>query len=300
MKLTLQITASAQTLAAILANLPDDATVDGPNAPSTSTGTGTPVESASTPSAPNMAAPTPTAPSQPMMPQPTPSPVSAPLAPAGSGESGGTANNADDDEGDAADGTPDRDANGLPWDERIHSKGKNRLNADGTWRKRRGVDDATVAAVEAELRGGGQPAPAPQMQVPQQPIPLPPTLPNTQPSAPPVMAAPMPQPAPAPAPAPMPQPAPAPMQEAVNAAMGMPTPQPTGSLDFMGVMQHLGPKFQERDANGQPLLHADYLAAVAAEVGTAFGQQLNAFTDIQQNQQMVDYAVQIFARDGKW
>jgi len=47
------------------------------------------------------------------------------------------------------------DSAGLPWDDRVHSSSK-ALNADGTWRKRRGVTDETVAAVEAELRG--QPA----------------------------------------------------------------------------------------------------------------------------------------------
>jgi hypothetical protein len=51
------------------------------------------------------------------------------------------------------DTAPEHDAVGLPWDERIHA-GSKVLNADGTWRKRRGVDDKTVAAVEAELRGG--------------------------------------------------------------------------------------------------------------------------------------------------
>lgn len=44
------------------------------------------------------------------------------------------------------------DKTGLPWDGRIHSRGRS-MNADGTWRAKRGVDDATVAAVVAELRG---------------------------------------------------------------------------------------------------------------------------------------------------
>lgn len=44
------------------------------------------------------------------------------------------------------------DKRGLPWDERIHSGGENRLNADGTWRKKRGLNDpALIARVEAEL-----------------------------------------------------------------------------------------------------------------------------------------------------
>lgn len=44
------------------------------------------------------------------------------------------------------------DKTGLPWDARIHSRGRS-MNSDGTWRAKRGVDDATVAAVVAELRG---------------------------------------------------------------------------------------------------------------------------------------------------
>lgn len=44
-----------------------------------------------------------------------------------------------------------RDKNGLPWDERIHS-GSKTINADGTWKKRKGVSDTIVDAVTAELR----------------------------------------------------------------------------------------------------------------------------------------------------
>lgn len=74
------------------------------------------------------------------------------------------------------DAPPATDKNGLPWDERIHA-GTKALNGDGTWKKRRGVDDATVAAVTAELTG----------------------------------AAPQPEPTPAPTPAPTPEPTPAPV-----------------------------------------------------------------------------------------
>lgn len=51
------------------------------------------------------------------------------------------------------------DSAGLPWDERIHSSSKNTV-ADGTWRRKRGVDEALVASVEAELRAlvGNAPA----------------------------------------------------------------------------------------------------------------------------------------------
>ncbi len=43
------------------------------------------------------------------------------------------------------------DAQGLPWDARIHAESKNKI-ADGTWRKKRQLDPALLAQVEAELR----------------------------------------------------------------------------------------------------------------------------------------------------
>jgi hypothetical protein len=43
------------------------------------------------------------------------------------------------------------DKDGLPWDARIHASSKAK-NADGRWRGKRGVDDAVVTQVTAELR----------------------------------------------------------------------------------------------------------------------------------------------------
>lgn len=43
------------------------------------------------------------------------------------------------------------DANGLPWDERIHAGTKGR-NKDNTWTYKRGVDKALIPQIEAELR----------------------------------------------------------------------------------------------------------------------------------------------------
>lgn len=63
------------------------------------------------------------------------------------------------------------DKNGVPWDERIHSSSKeNRLNADGTWRAKRGVDKAYAKRIEAQLlaaRSATPPAaPAPAAAAP--------------------------------------------------------------------------------------------------------------------------------------
>lgn len=52
------------------------------------------------------------------------------------------------------DNTPvvELDAEGLPWDARIHGKAKKQTVKEKTWKKIKGVDKAVVAQVEAELR----------------------------------------------------------------------------------------------------------------------------------------------------
>lgn len=72
---------------------------------------------------------------------------------------------------------PSVDAAGLPWDARIHSESKATV-ADGTWRKRRGVDPELVKQVEAELRGevpaaADIPAPPAPAVIPPPPAPIP-------------------------------------------------------------------------------------------------------------------------------
>ena len=59
--------------------------------------------------------------------------------------------NEDDDQGAPAADATGADADGLPWDERIHAPSKGQ-NKDGTWRKKKKLEDAFVAGVEAELR----------------------------------------------------------------------------------------------------------------------------------------------------
>lgn len=45
------------------------------------------------------------------------------------------------------------DADGLPWDARIHSTSRKKTVKDNKWKKLRGVDPALVVTVEAKLRG---------------------------------------------------------------------------------------------------------------------------------------------------
>lgn len=49
---------------------------------------------------------------------------------------------------------PETDANGMLWDERIHTSTKTQTK-DEVWKRKRGVDDETFNAVTAELQGGG-------------------------------------------------------------------------------------------------------------------------------------------------
>lgn len=61
------------------------------------------------------------------------------------------------------------DAEGMPWDERIHASTKTKT-AVGLWTKKKGVDDMTKAAVTKELR---ELYPAPQAAAPVAPAPAP-------------------------------------------------------------------------------------------------------------------------------
>lgn len=62
------------------------------------------------------------------------------------------------------------DKSGLPWDARIHSSPPSTIK-DGTWRRKRGLDEATEQAVIAELRQVmGAPAPAAAQVVPPPPL----------------------------------------------------------------------------------------------------------------------------------
>lgn len=66
---------------------------------------------------------------------------------------------------------PSVDVTGLPWDERIHAANKG-TNADGRWRKKKGLNDAAfIGRIEAELRNAA-PAVAPAASAPVPPPPV--------------------------------------------------------------------------------------------------------------------------------
>lgn len=181
--------------------------------------------------------------------------------------------NDDDENAPVNSDAPAIDADGLPWDERIHAPSKSQ-NKDGTWRKKKKLDDAFIASVEAELKAGVQ-TPAPVAPMPDvAPVTVPPVMPpvDQQPPAPVQQTAP-------------PTPAPAPVAE---------------GMDFHTFMQHLSAQMQKRDDAGQPMVNADYLAKITAEIAGAFQTQLTAITDIAAQPNMITYAVQLLQRDGKW
>jgi hypothetical protein len=72
--------------------------------------------------------------------------------------------------------TANTDADGLPWDERIHASTRS-MKADGTWTRRRGISDETYDAVMAELRAsvaaGTDVGEAQELPVIQEPTPEP-------------------------------------------------------------------------------------------------------------------------------
>lgn len=78
------------------------------------------------------------------------------------------------------------DKDGLPWDSRIHVESRNK-NSDGRWRKKRSIDAAVCAQVEAELR---QLMGAPAAPLAPAPTPAQPAAPVTTPTA--TVAAPVP------------------------------------------------------------------------------------------------------------
>jgi hypothetical protein len=218
----------------------------------------------------------------------------APAAAAGEDEDNAPANTA----------APAVDSTGLPHDERIHSKAKTVTDA-GAWRKRKGVADSLVTAVEAELRARGavpqQPAFAPPPQV-TQPVAMP--MPPMQPQQ-------MPQPGYPTGPGYPQQPGnvqPGPLaatlpyqpQPPVQQPQQQPAPQP-GTVDFNGFMQHLTGKMAQPAPDGSGMLvDAAYLQRVVGEISAAFQTQLTVITDISANPQMIGYAIQLMQRDGKW
>lgn len=190
-----------------------------------------------------------------------------------------------DDEGVAATGT--HDSSGLPWDERIHASTKT-INKDGTWKKRKGVQQVDVDAVEAELRASSVPVAVSDL------VPVTGNIAGTLPPIPEGYAA-LPHPSGTavlpPGAAPVAQPvAPAPLPPPPAA----PVPQPTINRDFQGLMQHISLLYRH-----EKLTDSHYPnAKIIPRINQAFQSQVETITDIAGNDNMVEYAWQCLEVDG--
>ena len=246
------------------------------------------------------------APVPPMMPPAAPAPapaMSAPPAPAPvrpSTPSAPVANAAPAPTSTAEPAPAGLDASGIPWDSRIHSA-NGKKNGDGTWRRRRGVDDATFNQIEASLKAAAPPAPAmPAATAAEPPLPL------TPPPAP-AMSAPPPMPAATAPPAP-PMPPAATLEPVIGQPFNLngPVPvapvgeAPASQIDFPSFMRHLGSRMQAVDANGQQILNGDYMAGLCQRVSARIGKSLGVITEVGQHPGAVDVAVGMMLADGKW
>ena len=167
-----------------------------------------------------------------------------------------------EDDGPVNINAPAFDSSGLPWDERIHSANRG-TNANGTWRKRRGVSDGLIAGVEVELRARVAPAPHPVEMV----MPV------------------------APAPVHVMQPEQFQQQQPVAPTLH---PAPAHVVDFMAFMTTLAQK------SSHGVIDHPYIMSLTARTGAALGRQMNAITDINNDQNAINTAISIMQQDGKW
>ena len=124
----------------------------------------------------------------------------------------------------------DLDTKGMPWDNRIHAESKGKI-ADGTWRKKRNLDPALVATVEAELHQVMGAAPAPLAQgVAPAPTPVSVAASTTVPPAP---TGAVPQPV-------APPPAPVPVAGAAPSMPAAPSAAPAGEVPQDARQQFVG------------------------------------------------------------
>lgn len=228
----------------------------------------------------------------------------------------GAGGDADDDGNGAPNANaPVTDSTGLPWDERIHAGSKAQI-ADGTWRKRKGVDAGTVASVEAELRaraGSIQPAaPAPLAAPPQMPqaapvaAPAPQYIPPAVPqAAPPVMAQPGPLAQPPqmpsyPAPGPVATDYAQPMAATPNYPQSQPAPSAASALDINGLMSGIQRGLTTPGPDGKALIDQTYLQSLCQRISAGAGVTINVVTELLNHPHLISYTQQTIAADGKW
>jgi len=172
------------------------------------------------------------------------------------------------------------DAEGLPWDERIHSSNKKKT-AKGVWVARRGVDDITRISVVNELRGmtvatPSQPVPfVPNQQFAHLGNPIPPALgdiPVHMAEAPVVPVTP-------------------PLPPVTQLASIVTAPTQYTITDVFGKIQ---PMFAANMAEAQT-----YINSLTQRLSIQFQVQVQSINDIAGRPDMIAFAMQLMANDGK-
>jgi len=192
------------------------------------------------------------------------------------------------------------DSNGLPWDERIHSSSK-KTTANGSWVRRKNVDESFFNQVVAELRARGGNVAAAAIQpgfasanahltqpsapaIPPMPAnELPPFLASTAGALPPAVPAYTPPPMPPAQPAYAPPAAPA--QHSQPAQVGGQT-----ITDLFNKIQQM---FQSNTAD------ANYINSLTSRLSQRFSVQVTSINDIAGRPDMIADAFALIASDGK-
>lgn len=153
----------------------------------------------------------------------------------------------------------ERDAEGLPWDERIHA-GSKKQTAKGVWKRKRGLQDFEYDEVVAELKADIPAAPA-EPEVPVVPEAAEPAVPEAPatPAAPPAPVAAVP---PAPAPAEVP------------------------ARDYNGLITKI-----QQDFNAG-IVGEEYANTIVNRINDGFKTSVSTIVDIADNDEMVAYAWQ--------
>lgn len=226
----------------------------------------------------------------------------------------------DDENGPANANAPTVDGRGFPHDDRIHASSK-AMNADGSWRRKRGVTDEIVNAVENEFRNrqSQQPAAFAQQTSVVQQLPQSPAIGNFQPAVgfqpTPGMVPAVTQPAEQPqqpmqplaqhfpqpglpqytAPAEQPQQFQQPAPVAAPVVQPQPQAQPA-TVDFPAFMRIVQGAMTS-GPNG-PTIDQNYIMQFAARLSQMVGQQINNITDLAGRPDLIPAALQMMQQDG--
>lgn len=167
---------------------------------------------------------------------------------------------------------PDKDKDGLPWDERIHSS-NHKLNADGRWQRRRNVDDAVYEQVKSELLG--MPAPV----EPVAPVATTPVMP-TAPVQPEVIA-----------PTPLPTEAPT-----VITSFPTETPVELPAKSANDLYNEMFAKLQQAFAAKK--IDANYIQNMLATLNATFGKTWTGLAEIKEDVNALKFVIDQLTKEG--